>query len=126
MYIQWCIYKSGSSQAVRLPKKFRVKSRGVEIFRRGDEIVLREKAGMGARYLLDTNICLYLRQNRTPEVTARFRRLQPGDAVLFGNHVWRAGLWRGAKLAVHAGPGILGETCILVAGIPVAGGCRHR
>jgi tRNA(fMet)-specific endonuclease VapC len=37
---------------------------------------------MGARYLLDTNICIYLRQNRTPEVTARFQRLQPGDATL--------------------------------------------
>jgi tRNA(fMet)-specific endonuclease VapC len=37
---------------------------------------------MGARYLLDTNICIYLRQNRPPEVTARFQRLQAGDAVL--------------------------------------------
>jgi tRNA(fMet)-specific endonuclease VapC len=37
---------------------------------------------MGARYLLDTNICIYLRQNRPPEVTARFRRMQHGDAVL--------------------------------------------
>jgi tRNA(fMet)-specific endonuclease VapC len=35
---------------------------------------------MGVRYLLDTNICIYLRQNRTPEVTARFQRLRPGDA----------------------------------------------
>jgi tRNA(fMet)-specific endonuclease VapC len=37
---------------------------------------------MAAQYLLDTNICIYLRQNRPPEVTARFRRLQHGDAVL--------------------------------------------
>jgi tRNA(fMet)-specific endonuclease VapC len=37
---------------------------------------------MGARYLLDTNICIYLRRNRPPEVTARFQRLQAGDAVL--------------------------------------------
>jgi tRNA(fMet)-specific endonuclease VapC len=37
---------------------------------------------MAPRYLLDTNICIYLRQNRLPEVTERFRRLQPGDAVL--------------------------------------------
>ncbi len=37
---------------------------------------------MSARYLLDANICIYLRQNRPPEVTARFQRLQPGDAVL--------------------------------------------
>jgi len=45
------VFKSGNSQAVRLPKKFRVKSREMEIFRRGDEIVLKEKAGGMARVL---------------------------------------------------------------------------
>lgn len=39
------IFRSGNSQAVRLPKQFRLKSKEVEIFRRGDEIVLREKDG---------------------------------------------------------------------------------
>jgi len=37
------VFRSGNSQAVRLPKQFRVKSKEVEIFRRGKEIVLREK-----------------------------------------------------------------------------------
>ena len=37
------VFMSGNSQAVRLPKKFRFKTDEVEIFRRGDEIVLREK-----------------------------------------------------------------------------------
>jgi antitoxin VapB len=37
------VFKSGNSQAVRLPKEFRFESKEVEIFRRGDEIVLREK-----------------------------------------------------------------------------------
>jgi antitoxin VapB len=37
------VFKSGNSQAVRLPKEFRLNSAEVEIFRRGDEIVLREK-----------------------------------------------------------------------------------
>jgi len=37
---------------------------------------------MSARYMLDTNMCIYLRQNRPPEVTARFRQMQHGDAVL--------------------------------------------
>lgn len=37
------IFQSGNSQAVRLPKAFRFDTREVEIFRRGDEIVLREK-----------------------------------------------------------------------------------
>ena len=36
------VFKSGNSQAVRLPKQFRVNGPEVEIFRRGDEIVLRE------------------------------------------------------------------------------------
>ena len=37
------VFRSGNSQAVRLPKQFRVNSKEVEIFRRGEEIVLREK-----------------------------------------------------------------------------------
>ncbi len=43
------VFRSGNSQAVRLPKQFRVKSKEVEIFRRGDEIVLREKKGTMVR-----------------------------------------------------------------------------
>lgn len=52
MYIRAWIYKgdamatakvfmSGNSQAVRLPKAFRVEVKELDIFRRGDEIVLR-------------------------------------------------------------------------------------
>ena len=37
------VFRSGNSQAVQLPKGFRLKGNAVEIFRRGDEIVLREK-----------------------------------------------------------------------------------
>ena len=37
------VFQSGNSQAVRLPKQFRLTSDEVEIYRRGDEIVLREK-----------------------------------------------------------------------------------
>ena len=37
------IFQSGNSQAVRLPKAFRFRSKEVEITRRGDEVVLREK-----------------------------------------------------------------------------------
>jgi antitoxin VapB len=35
------IFQSGNSQAVRLPKDFRFDVDQVEIFRRGDEVVLR-------------------------------------------------------------------------------------
>jgi antitoxin VapB len=38
------VFKSGNSQAVRLPKEFQIDANEVEIFRRGDEIVLRKKA----------------------------------------------------------------------------------
>jgi antitoxin VapB len=35
------VFQSGNSQAVRLPKEFRFDTDEVEIFRRGDEVVLR-------------------------------------------------------------------------------------
>jgi tRNA(fMet)-specific endonuclease VapC len=34
------------------------------------------------RFLLDTNICIYIRRRRPPAVLARFRQLKPGEAVL--------------------------------------------
>ena len=39
------VFRSGNSQAVRLPKEFRFKTKEVEIFRRGGDVVLREKSG---------------------------------------------------------------------------------
>lgn len=36
------VFQSGNSQAVRLPKAFRFSTGEVAIFRRGDEVVLRE------------------------------------------------------------------------------------
>jgi hypothetical protein len=38
---------------------------------------------MTARYMLDTNICIYLRQNRPPEVTTRFRQMQHATSMNF-------------------------------------------
>jgi antitoxin VapB len=37
------VFKSGNSQAVRLPKEMRFDVSEVEIFKRGDEVVLRKK-----------------------------------------------------------------------------------
>jgi tRNA(fMet)-specific endonuclease VapC len=37
---------------------------------------------MEPRYLLDTNICLYIRQNRPEPVLRRFLKLRPGEAAL--------------------------------------------
>jgi len=36
------VFQSGNSQAVRLPKEMRFDTSEVEIFKRGDEVVLRE------------------------------------------------------------------------------------
>ena len=37
---------------------------------------------METRYLLDTNICIYIRQRRPEEVLRRFHKLRPGEAAL--------------------------------------------
>ena len=51
------VFKSGNSQAVRLPKEFRVGGRELEIFRRGREIVLREPAtGLSRAFDLLANL----------------------------------------------------------------------
>lgn len=51
------VFKSGNSQAVRLPKEFSVRSKVLEIFRRGDEIVLREPAmGLSRAFELLTHL----------------------------------------------------------------------
>ena len=38
------VFRSGNSQAVRIPKQFRFRSQQVEITKRGNEIVLRERS----------------------------------------------------------------------------------
>jgi antitoxin VapB len=51
------VFKSGNSQAVRLPKEFSVKSKVLEILRRGDEIVLRETGkGLGRAFEVLTEL----------------------------------------------------------------------
>lgn len=34
------------------------------------------------RYLIDTNICIYIAKQRPPEVLARFEKLAPGDVAM--------------------------------------------
>jgi antitoxin VapB len=43
------VFKSVNSHAVRIPHKFRLDTKEVEIFRRGDELVLRKPAPAMAR-----------------------------------------------------------------------------
>lgn len=42
----------------------------------------RERGFDVARFLLDTNICIYIRQKRPPEILTRFEKLKAGDACL--------------------------------------------
>jgi tRNA(fMet)-specific endonuclease VapC len=37
---------------------------------------------MIARYMLDTDICIYISKRRPPEVKARFERMKPGQMVM--------------------------------------------
>ncbi|PYV60009.1 MAG: VapC toxin family PIN domain ribonuclease [Acidobacteria bacterium] len=37
---------------------------------------------MEPRYLLDTNICIYIRQKRSPDLLHRFEKLRSGEAVI--------------------------------------------
>lgn len=37
---------------------------------------------MTARYLLDTNICIYIQRQKPQGVLKRFQQLKPGDAVI--------------------------------------------
>jgi antitoxin VapB len=47
------VFRSGNSQAVRIPKQFRFRSQQVEITKRGNEIVLRERgANLSAAFEL--------------------------------------------------------------------------
>ncbi|MBH3329506.1 AbrB/MazE/SpoVT family DNA-binding domain-containing protein [Pseudomonas oryzihabitans] len=65
------VFKSGNSQALRLPKEFRFESNRVEIFRRGNEIVLRELRPSAAE-IFDTLAALSLssleREDNPPQV----------------------------------------------------------
>jgi tRNA(fMet)-specific endonuclease VapC len=49
---------------------------------------------MSFRYLLDTNICIYIRQRRPEAVLRHFGKLRPGDAALsvvtYGELFYRA------------------------------------
>jgi antitoxin VapB len=51
------IFQSGNSQAVRIPREFRFDVAEVEIFKRGDEVVLKPKPqNLGAAFKLLTEM----------------------------------------------------------------------
>jgi tRNA(fMet)-specific endonuclease VapC len=59
---------------------------------------------MDPRYLLDTNICLYIRQNRPEQVLRHFRRLRPGEAAL--SVITYGELLYGANKSTHRSDGL--------------------
>ena len=79
------VSRSGNRQAVWLPKQFRFKGKQVEIFRRGDEVVLREKVrSMERAFELLANLSIDIdavEQARNPadmESLRRRGRARPG------------------------------------------------
>lgn len=68
------------------------------------------------RFLLDTNICIYIRRQRPPEVLARFRSLHPGEAAI--SVITYGELLYGAEKSVER-PRALGLLQRLVAMLPV-------
>jgi len=60
---------------------------------------------MAARFLLDTNICIYIRRKRPPGVLTRFERLRPGEAAIsvitYGELVYGAEKSQSRELATR-------------------------
>ena len=70
------VFRSGNSQAVRIPKQFRFHSPQVEITKRGDEIVLRERSGnLSAAFELLTGLSpdFYQGGRRQPKLDKRVK-----------------------------------------------------
>ena len=65
------VFQSGNSQAVRIPKVFRFDVDEVEIFRRGDEVVLRARPKhLGEAFYLLTGMPEdFMRSGREGEAT---------------------------------------------------------
>jgi tRNA(fMet)-specific endonuclease VapC len=73
---------------------------------------------MNARYMLDTDICIYISKRRPPEVKARFDRLKPGQVVM--SVITYGELFYGASKSNHRAKA-LEELDATVLGIPVEG-----
>mgnify|MGYP002641510922 CR=1 FL=1 len=60
---------------------------------------------MPYRYLLDTNICIYIQRRKPNEVLVRFQKLKPGDAaisvVTWGELLYGAEKSRQRKMALQ-------------------------
>ncbi len=80
---------------------------------------------MTPRYLLDTNICIYIRRHQPPEVLARFRRLKPGEAAI--SVITSGELLYGAEKSQYRARAIqqLEELATLIPVLPLPGTAAH-
>ena len=80
---------------------------------------------MSPRYLLDTNICIYIQRQRPGQVLARFEKLKPGDAVIsvitWGELLYGAAKSRYRKKVLQ----LLEEFKTLVPVLPLPEGTGH-
>jgi antitoxin VapB len=70
------VFRSGNSQAVRIPKQYRFRSQQVEVTKRGNEIVLRERsANLSAALELLTRLSpdFFKGGRRQPKLDRRVR-----------------------------------------------------
>lgn len=60
---------------------------------------------MAVRYVLDTNICIYIQRQKPEKVLTRFQKLQPGDAAIsvitWGELLYGAEKSKQRKSALH-------------------------
>ena len=56
---------------------------------------------MTPRYVLDTNICIYLMKHQPPQVAARFAQCRRGDVAISAITYLETMRWRGPALAAH-------------------------
>lgn len=77
------VFLSGDSQAVRLPKEFRLTAEQVEIFRQGNDIVLRERPAR-ATAIFDALVGMpddFMADGRSTDVPAVSVSTLPGTGV---------------------------------------------
>ena len=68
------IFKSGNSQAVRLPKEFQFDVNEVQIYRRGDEVILKKKPqNLGCVFKLLTGLSEDFMENGREQLTVQER-----------------------------------------------------
>ena len=70
------------------------------------------------RYMLDTNICIYLMKRQPPEVAARFAELRAGDVVI--SAITHAELSYGVACSGERAPQNHAALAALVEALPVA------